>query len=538
VQDEVERIRAYHRLSKHHLDRFAPGPTVLDWANQPDPFRRFEGAPRVELPLGADRLRTRFSALQHPHGVAPHPVTRRSVGLMLELALGLSAWKDGGSARWALRCNPSSGNLHPTEGYIVCPDLDGLEAGVYHYVRHALEQRARCTVSRDSPAFATGGVMVVLTSVFWREAWKYGVRAYRYCQHDVGHAIGAVTYAAAGLGWRTTMLDAWGDDDLARLVGIHRAADFEGAEHESPDVAVWVGPRQVQPEPDRVLATLVGARWTGRANRLSASQVPWRPIEVAEKAARKRRTPSMDQASGAVAPAPVQSLAGAAGVRAAHLIQSRRSAVAFDGHTYIDRAAFFRMLDSLVPRSAVAPWSAIPWSPRIHPVLFVHRVEGVVPGLYAVPRSARAAVRMRAAMRSDWLWHEVEDAPSHVPLRLLLPLDVKIPAATVSCHQAIAADGCFAMAMMAEFDRSLEEGAYGYRRLHWEAGVLGQALYLHAEREGVRATGIGCFFDDAVHELLGLKTTEFQTVYHFTVGGSVDDPRLRSHPPYEHLPER
>ena len=48
--------------------------------------------------------------------------------------------------------------------------------------------------------------LVGLTSIHWREAWKYGQRAYRYCQHDVGHAIGAIVIAAAGLGWQTQVL--------------------------------------------------------------------------------------------------------------------------------------------------------------------------------------------------------------------------------------------------------------------------------------------------------------------------------------------
>ena len=72
-----------------------------------------------------------------------------------------------------------------------------------------------------------------------------------------------------------------------------------------------------------------------------------------------------------------------------------------------------------------------------------------------------------------------------------------------------------------------------YRRLFWETGVIGQVLYLEAEAARVRATGIGCYFDDPVHELLGLKDRRFQSLYHFTVGGAVDDPRLTSRPPYE-----
>ena len=65
--------------------------------------------------------------------------------------------------------------------------------------------------------------------------------------------------------------------------------------------------------------------------------------------------------------------------------------------------------------------------------------------------------------------------------------------------------------------------------------MLGQILYLEAEAAGVRGTGIGCFFDDAVHGVLGLKDNSWQSLYHFTVGTPLDDGRLQSLPAYGHL---
>ena len=67
--------------------------------------------------------------------------------------------------------------------------------------------------------------------------------------------------------------------------------------------------------------------------------------------------------------------------------------------------------------------------------------------------------------------------------------------------------------------------------------MIGQVLYLEAEAYGVRATGIGCFFDDPVHDLMGLKDNTFQSLYHFTIGGPVEDERLQTWPSYFHLKE-
>jgi hypothetical protein len=109
-------------------------------------------------------------------------------------------------------------------------------------------------------------------------------------------------------------------------------------------------------------------------------------------------------------------------------------------------------------------------------------------------------------------------------------------ARTLSCHQDIAADGAFSLGMLARFEPVLRErGAAAYRELFWEAGVVGQALYLAAEAAGVRGTGIGCYFDDVVHQALGLAGHDWQSLYHFTIGAPVEDLRLRTAPPYAHL---
>src|SRR5262249_5306572 len=149
----------------------------LDWANQPDPFRTYAGgADAIDLPLLADAVTTPFADLFVPGGVRPRRPDGHSVAVLLELALGLSAWKQHGRSRWALRCNPSSGNLPPAEGYVVVPELPGLPAGVYHYTSrdHQLQRRAALTAGGSDALRASlpaGAFLVGLSSVAWREAW-------------------------------------------------------------------------------------------------------------------------------------------------------------------------------------------------------------------------------------------------------------------------------------------------------------------------------------------------------------------------------
>jgi hypothetical protein len=214
---------------------------------------------------------------------------------------------------------------------------------------------------------------------------------------------------------------------------------------------------------------------------------------------------------------------------AGQIIRQRRSLLACDGRTTIAAERFYRMLSRTMP----VPGDAIPWAPAIHFGLFVHRVEGIEPGLYAMARDAVKAEKLRAAMHGHFAWEKPPGCPASLPLYLLERGDARGLATQVSCRQDIAGDGAFSLGMIAEYLASLvAHGPSFYRRLFWEAGAIGQVLYLEAEAAGVRATGIGCFFDDPVHQVFGLRDLEFQSLYHFTVGGYVDDPRLTTLPPY------
>ena len=169
-----------------------------------------------------------YAAL-YTRDVAPQPITGQSIGEFLRCSMGLSAWKEYGQSRWALRVNPSSGNLHPTEAWIIHDDR------VCHYARASMRLEERCVFESRTQEVRKIDLLVALTSIIWREAWKYGERAFRYCQHDTGHAIGALRFAAAMLGWRMQVLPEWSDAQIATLLGLDREADFGEAEHEEPE---------------------------------------------------------------------------------------------------------------------------------------------------------------------------------------------------------------------------------------------------------------------------------------------------------------
>ena len=137
-------------------------------------------------------------------------------------------------------------------------------------------------------------------------------------------------------------------------------------------------------------------------------------------------------------------------------------------------------------------------------------------------------------MRREFSWQHLLSCASGLPLNLLQEGDCRALAANLSCAQSIAGDGAFSLGLIADYMDSLTAfGATFYRNLFWEAGMVGQVLYLEAEETGIRSTGIGCYFDDPVHEVFGITSRQWQSFYHFTVGGQIEDRRLTTLPAYD-----
>ena len=543
----VEAVIAYHERTKHRPDRYAAAPGYMDWANQPDPFRTYAGSQPMALPFPDLRETPRYDDL-FSHAVAAAAMDAGFIGRLFYHSLALSAWKQAPQTQpWSLRINPSSGDLHPTEGYLISGAIPGLidEPGVFHYTpyTHRLERRCRLSAAlwqRLTHGLPAPCLLIGLTSIHWRESWKYGERAFRYCHHDVGHAIGAVVVAAHTLGWETRLLDGIADDDLDRLLGT-RLQTGDDAEH--ADCLLVLYPEGAasasRPAPcaarDGWPARIADVEFIGTPNQLSRDHHPWPVIADVARAVRKPAAAGTGEAVAATAEALPEGLAPRP-LSAERIIRQRRSAVRMDGRTFLDRSVFYQMLQRTLPGQF--PFAVLPWPPRVSLALFVHRVVELPPGLYLFARNAAHEAALRRSLRSDFLWQRAEGCPRGLRVYRLLADDMRQAAKMIGCRQDIAADGAFALGMLAAFDSVLAaDGAWRYPRLFWECGLLGQILYLEAEAAGIRATGIGCFFDDVMHELLGITNREWQSLYHFTVGGPVEDSRLKTIAPYAHLGE-
>lgn len=490
--------REYHEATKHSVESLRRTQHALDWENMPDPFRHYEGVPVLDLP--ADPPPPELSALEVLAGDSGTTRAREGTTFLSQLlfhSAAISASKRVSSAgsKYALRVNPSSGNLHPTEFHFITKSLNGWRDGLYHYrpSSHTAEQRAMGAVGlnlEDNSA----QVSFLLSSIAWREAWKYGERAYRYCLLDIGHAWQALALAARAMGCESVAIGQIADEAVAKSCRLE-ADEWPMLIVQLRGAAIPLGPPDVG-----------GTIWYGgRANQISKEVIPYASIRAVHYATmldkNADRSISVAAATSAgsgeiLLPAPATSQRSFGEV-----VRVRRSALDFQGGAHTISLAQL----SAILGAASAPNSGDFADARfIQLYVYAHRVEGLTPGVYR-------------------LW------PERSALERIKGGDQQVAAAGLSLSQELAGNACVAFSMIADLDRATRAyGERGYRCAHFEAGAIGHRLYLAAVALGLGGTGIGAFYDDEVHRYLNVPPEQGQVIYHFAIGYPVPDPRIEA----------
>jgi SagB-type dehydrogenase family enzyme len=489
--------REYHELTKHSAESVRRTHRYLDWANMPDPFRHYQGVPVLDLPV--DPSAPQISALDVLDGKTGNTAAQDGAEFLSQLmfySASISAFKRVPStgAIYALRVNPSSGNLHPTEFHFYARGLAGWPDGLYHYrpSSHMVEQRATGYFG-EKLLNTSVPLIFVLTSIAWREAWKYRDRAYRYCLHDIGHAWQALTLGARSIGCGSFALGHFSDDRVAESCLL--------PQDEWPMLIVGLYGPSI---PARMLIPSETVLFGGQPNRLSEKQELY-PLIERMHGATKLSTES------AIASVDLPRVSGrgeirltsqdATGRRYGDIVRARRSALDFRGGSESISPSQLATLLSSTKEPLCADFATTRF---VHLYLYVHRVEGLAQGLYRF-------------------------SPEHPGLEKIKDGDQRLIAAALSLGQDLAGNACLAFSMIGDLEKAARlYGDRGYRYVHFEAGAIGQRMYLAAEALGLRATGIGAFFDEQVNQYLGLSPELGQVVYHFAIGYPVCDPRLEA----------
>jgi SagB-type dehydrogenase family enzyme len=495
LQNQIMEWREYHESTKHSAERLRQARHYLDWANMPNPFRHYEGVPVLDLP--ADPPEPEITALDVLGGKPGNTGAKDGAAFLSQLmfySAAVSATKRAAAGAYALRVNPSSGNLHPTEFHFCTRGLIGWPDGLYHYrpSTHMAEQRALGDFGGQM-GIGNAPLVFILTSIAWREAWKYRDRAYRYCLHDMGHAWQSLTLSARAMGCESDAKGDFADDTVSKVLAL--------SEDEWPMLLVEL-------RGDSIPVEIRGPNETiyfgGQANRLSEEIVPYQRIERIHAAAKLR----VENGSGSVAGGeldgrgeiklPDEEVTGGGFGK---VVRTRRSALDFrGGNEWMTLPQLAAVLGS-TGKPLPADFTARRF---VQLYLYVHRVVGLAPGVYRY-------------------W------PAHGELEMLKQGDQRLAAAALSLGQDLAGNACAAFSMIGDIETAARMyGDRGYRYVHFEAGAIGQRLYLASEAVGLRATGIGAFFDDDVHRYLGMAPEQGQVVYHFAIGYPVPDPRLEA----------
>jgi SagB-type dehydrogenase family enzyme len=488
--------REYHEATKHTVESLRRAPHSLDWANMPNPFRHYEGVPVLDL--SADPPAPDAPALEVLRGVSGLTPAREGATFLSQLlfysaAISASKCVSSTGYRYALRVNPSSGNLHPTEFHFRTRRMKEWPDGLYHYrpSTHMAEQRGLGDVEMKSGG-SSAPLVFVLTTITWREAWKYGDRAYRYCLHDIGHAWQALALAAQAIGCDSFAAGYFPDDEVAQLCRL--------ADDEAPMLLVELRSASIPVHESYACETVW---YGGQANQLSAEKADYAWIDRIHAATKLSNCPYPEILAAEPTPTgcgEIKLPPPASSIRAfGEVARLRRSALDFLGGTL---SMSLTQLSAILATASQRLFADFAGAPFMQLYLYAHRVDGLQPGVYRHwPRSA-----------------ELEQVKNG---------DQRVMAAGLSLGQELAGNACVAFSMVGALSRAARaHGDRGYRYVHFEAGAIGHRLYLAAEALGLGATGIGSFYDEEVHRYLNLAPQQ-QVVYHFAIGYPVPDARVR-----------
>jgi SagB-type dehydrogenase family enzyme len=508
-------VQAYHEQTKHRpgFMRRSPqgvaGFVPMDPWNRPTPFKRYTGA--LLRPLETNLA---IAGIVGPPAIEvlagrahPDPATLRTelLARFLFFSGGVTRVLEDAGRRLYFRAAASAGNLHPLETYVVCSDLPGLGAGVYHFAPdvYALEllrdgdYRGLFADATADTALATTSVGLIVTGIPWRTAWKYGERGWRHLYWDVGTMLANLIAVGEAHGIDVRLSFGFRDGELCRLLDIDGVTEFPLVVVSLRDSAVPTTPTQAKHP--RVIAPL----------RLQTTPLSHAPIEFPLITA-AQRAGTLDswedvQTWRAATPQGAAATSSTVDVRSQlpHADEPIEAVILRRGSTRAMRhTAVPTDLLLLGMRYAARPVvaDAIPAGRTLlRHLLSVHAVDGIPAGQYE--------------------FHNGE-------LRLCQRLpdqQARNTAAFLCLHQELGGSSAYTAFLCTQLRDILDAlGDRGYRVVQTEAGIAAGRLQLSAFAFGYGATAL-TFYDDEV-------AANFASTLECMIACAVGVPAYRSRP--------
>ncbi|OLB52607.1 MAG: hypothetical protein AUH99_04830 [Candidatus Rokubacteria bacterium 13_2_20CM_2_70_11] len=500
---ETRVARAYHDQTAHSPASVRTSTHSLDWDVKPFPFKVYTDLPPLALPREIDPLAIDTLTALGAGTAGAERMTLADLATVLYYAAGVTkkrAYPGGGEVLF--RAAPSTGALYQTEVYVAAGQVEGLEAGLYHFCPgdfalrrlRAGDVRAELARAAADEAPARRAVTIVLTAIYWRNTWKYQARGYRHFFWDSGTLLAHLLAVGGALGLGPRLYTRFVDADLNRLLGVD-------AEQEAALELVTLGPEGTRAPP---VATVDDSRHPYMP--LSSSQVDYpllREIHVASMLetpddvrawrAGGSGTRVSEGAPHALVTLPAARAASGRGL--GETIQRRGSTRQF-GHVPLSAVelatalwAATRSLDADVPAGLVDLY------------LIVNAVDGVEPGAYGYRASEHALEPLKAG--------SYRNESSYLCL-----------------EQPLGGDAAAVIYFLAPLAPILSAfGNRGYRLANLEAGSAGGRAYLAAYAQGFGASGL-TFYDAAVVEFFSPHAAGKDAIFVVALGRTAGTGRV------------
>lgn len=498
--DDRAAILAYHEATKHSPVSVRARAHSLDWENRPFSFKVYTDLERIPLPEDIPALDVQaleaigVTSVPDPTPGPDVPALAR----LLVLGAGVhhtKAFRDGEVLYF--RNYASAGALYPVEVYVGCADLPGLPAGVYHFdpqgptltlLREGDHRGHLVRAAAGEPAVARAPVVLALTGIPWRTAWKYTERGYRHLFWDAGMILANVLALAASVRLPARVVLGFADAEVSALLGLEERREFPlclvpigASDSEIPPAAE--SPEEVSfkvlpfSRTEHVYQGILQANDAGRLDAPKEARTWRRSMGSGEEV---EPTPPL---SSETAPDSLEDV-----------LRRRGSA-----RIFAPGAIAAAVLRTILERATVGiPTDYAPGGARlVEPYLIANAVQGLDPGAY--------------------VFRDGE-------LRLLERGDFRREAGFLCLEQELGATAAATHFLMADLPRILDAlGARGYRAAQLEAGIVAGRMYLGAYAHRFGATGL-TFYDDAVTEFFSPDAAGKSCILVTAIGES---PRLR-----------
>lgn len=455
-------------------------------ALEPVPFKVYTNLDL--LPLPADFPEGPVGALEAIS--ATGPVTGETGVLDLSALARLLQLSNGilkrgshrpGGREIEYRTSGGTGARYHLELYVVCGDLPDLSAGVYHYdaKAHGLRQlragdyRAVLVhASGGEPAVAQAPATILLTSTFWRNAWRYLERAYRHTFWDSGTTLTNLLAVSASANLPAELVLGFVDTDVNGLL------DIDG-QREAATALVAIGSGSPVGETSPAVTPL-GLP----TQRISPAEIDFPRIWEMQAASSLTSADAvrdwrggpvrhpLPPAGGPVIPLTPLDPADWPSKSIDAVIRGRRSTRHYTEEP-IPFAALSTLLD--VSTRGVAGDCLDPSVGSLHDTyLIVNAVEGLEPGAYVYHRDERA-------------------------LELLRPGNFRGMATDLACEQEYAGAAHVNLYCLTNLEPVLARfGNRGYRLAQLEAALWASKLHIATHGLGLGAVGSTSFDNDVI----------------------------------------